>query len=593
MKDKKIFLAMSEKDIEFLDKNFKIDEFVIWVLGPSAIDYLDRNNIQYKILSDINEHHSLNHKVDYGDYALWLDKYDQQFKVHFKETLIEEIEFFTNSINMLRIVSFYYKQIVWNLESISLHENCYHFYFFSYLNNPLNVLYENNTSSKIFLNDLGKLEIQDVYLNEISKRIISNWVLPKRNWRQRISFLKRKLFRLFIDSFKRDSLDVLILSEEATSVQIANELSSSGFRVNFFDQIFCNKINDTETSLLNHKISSLKNYIENSEDDDFLISSGFNFNKITKAKLCLFLETYVFEMYKTIKSYNHFKIKPKKIISSLEIPHWDAIIDFDKNVKFDLLLHGGTLGIMKELPLINYGYKKNNYNIRFISYSEEISSFCDLEKLDMPTYKAKNTFANFSLTKQCPGNTKTPKRPLKILYVQSVFARSVYQKEGAYQDAALYKLRKNIVSSFLKHNTTDSLTIKYGYNTESINLEFDKKIIQGEIDRVNHIPSSVNLMDVFQNYDVFYIEIPSSSFTELVALNKPVVLFCDSKIGGVTPFLRDNFLNEINYIEDSKAWSNIFKDGIKFTTLAQSTREKVVGGRINDPSLKERILENL
>lgn len=117
-------------------------------------------------------------------------------------------------------------------------------------------------------------------------------------------------------------------------------------------------------------------------------------------------------------------------------------------------------------------------------------------------------------------------KELSILYIYGgVGLLNCEYHLGDYEDSSFYKLRYEIFNLIGRQPKVKFL-VKFGYGNENLEIALEKRIFNREYPAVTAINSSNKLTDVLSLGDAYIIEKPGTTLFEVLATNRPILLFC-------------------------------------------------------------------
>lgn len=120
-------------------------------------------------------------------------------------------------------------------------------------------------------------------------------------------------------------------------------------------------------------------------------------------------------------------------------------------------------------------------------------------------------------------------------------------KRSSYDDASLCDLRYSVFEIMQKSSAV-SWTWKFGYSAESQRRHFERKVVASSVATVS---SKTPLIEIMRQFDLFVLEIPSTTLSELALMKKPMLVFADEYGMSLTQ-LADETLSQSCFVAKSR-----------------------------------------
>ena len=556
-----------------LGENYNIIQKIAWT--PFAVDGLKHENVEYKTSADYQFQPYPANLLDVE--FLKFRKWCQRLDTHIQHVVLEaeqlKINPFLNILQAFRIIVFLYFQEVEKLRLIVNKEKAETVYYFHYSGNEsgllsglIDQLEKQNVWNNRFVRLISENRPQSLFNKD---RIVPVWftkpnvfksfarhILRRTKYKEHLEFLSGISRYKF---FNKRAKTILVLTHNNEFGKLIENLKNS-------DNYKCIYWEDLVFQY-EPQLSSISNNIT-----EFIHNDKFIRNWLVRCDLDLFdllvpdiqnvLSNFLPKYISTVKIFLDLQksMKFDLVITMMPLTQWEVI--FDQCVELDVpvvvFLHGGTLGLLEGLePTYPYSFNQSgSAKLYKFLYSDVISDFCNKNykknELNNPVNVAVGSIYFDELEKRYSSIKCLAKENLQICYVCApVGLYNSCFKCGVYDDAALYKMRYEVVELFRKAINIHT-TFKLGYNTEK-HILLDKTLIKGNELNISALPSNCRLTDIIENYDLFILEIASTTLIEILASNKPVLLYKDP--------IAFNFSNENTPLLESRV------------TIANSTSE--------------------
>jgi len=588
----KVFLCQNREEINHLRKHKLPDAEHIKVIAwtPFGVDECQSLGIPYKTIADYipkNEvpddlYNEFHHLRD------WCEIADELVQEYFPEVKRTNSRLFINKLLELRIPYYLIFNEIKKIRYLGNSENFEKVYFFPYenhyalLSQVISMIPGHHPWFKKFkaLPPPGGLKYRS-FLPENS--------LPRSSWQKESRI--RSAAKLILGRSREKRAGVSLrawMGLKARGVNILalynhNEqnvyrrLQSQGVNVFFLNDFAPVKARPIpEDQRVRACLDRLKNFPEKHK---LLKIAGCDFSPIFEQYLSELLRNDIPVLTETVHKFRKIQKKYnfQMVLSPYDSTQSGYIFDecIRQQVPVKLLLHGGTVGLLADIPMLTIGYRgrKSHRKIDYAVYSRMIEEYCYESKKRSPLFDAnihvirpspmvspdKKSFPKTPATKHNSGSQQDPPQPvggslnspqssflsplskekglakvgkdplLKICYVcagTGIF--NVHLKAGIYSDEGLYQLRYK-VKELVNNSQKVHFNFKFGYHSEDRGLNLEKNILEQAYPRVSGTPSGIKLTSLLDKYDLFILENPSTTLIEVLSTSKPVIMLADSR----------------------------------------------------------------
>lgn len=552
-----------------LGNSLKNIEIIAW--SPFAIDDLQKNNIKYTSAFDHFEKkfNPDNEISKYKKYIEWCEMIDNHILQLVPEIKNLRIRPFLNEMHSLRMFFFFYiseidklKDLIDSLNPEKVFYFNYPYHHFSMLSKLVNIICKTNKWGVDFV----RLEDPQI---EYKSLLVKNRVIPDRLERDKIwmkiaRYVIRKpeyknLLSLLTGLtcsrlFRKEKYSILILNVHRDIKKILMQLRDKSA----CDLIFWEDIHVKSPAFLNIHSEKIINELKK----DKKTHQWTTINEIDMFDLFIpaiksTLNNDVLMLIVTVMKFRELneRFKFNLVISGHEAPQvgaiWDQCEDLD--IPIAHFLHGPANYIkgFTNVPVSVIG-RKNPSKFYYFVYTDAVAEHHNCLKkkfssLSSNTIPVGSNYFEELVKKGC----KIKSKPGDILKICVVYGGFGYANRWVYDDAYLYRLRYNVIEKF-KNIPNITLIIKFGYNTEDLGLELDKKSSSGFWKNVHTISSTKKLTEILDVPDLFILEDPSSPLFEVLTTCKPVILHIDHSRLYFTQKAERLLQNRVTIVRSSK-----------------------------------------
>ena len=193
----------------------------------------------------------------------------------------------------------------------------------------------------------------------------------------------------------------------------------------------------------------------------------------------------------------------------------------------------------------------------FFVHGDAILDDIEFVKFNMPKFRSKIVeigelyFTQFKSDQRFSTDARE-----RICYIYSgMYNYNITYKIGEMEDASLYNLRYQVLQIAQSHEC--DFTYKFGYNIENVGCNVEKEIKESK--HLKFIPSSISLSKIFDDFEYFILETPSTTLVELIAKNKKVICFVDQLSLSICPKIKDALEDACEVVYEKKRFLEIIQ----------------------------------